>query len=302
MKKLYKLFPIAIAVLIMACGNSSSEDQSNDAATTDSVAKAATIELVKLWETDTLLITAEAVAYNATLNQCFVSNIGAVPPDAKDGDGSISKIDIEGKIVEKDWVTGLNAPKGLAFDDEFLYVTDITELLKIKIETGEIVHKYAIDTAKFLNDAAISGDEVYFTDSGSGAVYLLKNDEVTLFSRLEGKSSNGVFIEEKRVLVVTFDTGDFYAIDKETKEQTLLTSGFAGGDGIVAIEQGYIVSNWNGEVNFVAKEAGSKPVKILDTKEQGINAADIYLVPEKNILLVPTFFGNSVAAYQINVK
>lgn len=302
MKKLYKLFPVLIAVFIMACGNSTSEDQSNDGTATDSVAKVKTVELVKLWETDTLLTTAEAVAYNAALNQCFVSNIGAVPPDAKDGDGSISKIDLEGKIIEKDWVTGLNGPKGLAFNDEFLYVTDITELLKIKIETGEIVHKYVIDTAMFLNDAAISGDEVYFTDSRSGAIYLLKNEEVSLFSRLEGKKSNGVIIEEKRILVVTFDTGEFYAIDKETKEQTLLTTGVAGGDGIVSIEQGYIVSNWNGEINFVAKENGSKPVKILDTKEQGINAADIYLVPEKNMLLVPTFFGNTVTAYQINVK
>ena len=303
MKDFFKLTMLFSVALLMACGGSSNENKSDESSENDSIVKTVSVELEKLWETDTLLITSEAVRFHSEMNTIFVSNIGNVPPDKKDGDGTISKIDLEGKIVEQTWVKELNAPKGLGYFGDYLYVTDITELVKIEISTGKIEKKYLIEDAGFLNDVDVdSNGDVYFTDSGSDKVYILKNDSVSVFKQIEGVNPNGVLVEENRVLVVAYNNGDFIAIDKQTNEHTILAKGIANGDGIVAINEGYIVSAWNGEVFFVANTEGAVPVKILDTQEEKLNTADIASVPGKNILLIPTFFGNTVAAYKINVK
>ena len=57
------------------------------------------------------------------------------------------------------------------------------------------------------------------------------------------------------------------------------------------------------QIYFVEKNSKGEPaIKILDTKAQKLNTADIGIIPKKNILLVPTFFGNKVVAYKIDYK
>jgi hypothetical protein len=41
-------------------------------------------------------------------------------------------------------------------------------------------------------------------------------------------------------------------------------------------------------------------VSLLRTKDTGYNTADIEYVPEMKLLLVPTFFKNSVIAYKLD--
>ncbi|MGE5944940.1 MAG: hypothetical protein ACM31G_11440, partial [Flavobacteriales bacterium] len=124
------------------------------------------ITLTKLWETDTILKTAEAVRYYPGKEMIFVSNIGDVPPNKKDGDGYISLLSKDGKIVKKDWVTGINAPKGLNFFNGKLFVGDIDTVVEIDIETGEIEKKYIVNDAVFINDLDIdTNGDVYVTDS-----------------------------------------------------------------------------------------------------------------------------------------
>lgn len=262
------------------------------------------ITLTKLWETDTMLKTCEGVRYDASKNSIYVSNIGGVPPDKKDGDGSMSIINDQGKILNQNWVTGCDAPKGIDFYDDKLYVADIDVILKINKETGVIEKKYHVTEAVFLNDVAIdTNGDVYVTDSKNDKIYILVNDAVSVWMALEGMNPNGILVEENRILVVSSSKGDFISIDKKTKERTTLATGIVGGDGIVAIKEGYIISAWQGEIYFVEKNAKNDPaIKILDTKEQKLNTADIGSIPEKDMLLVPTFFGNKVVAYKIDYK
>ncbi|MEJ6792602.1 MAG: hypothetical protein QNK89_07730 [Lacinutrix sp.] len=102
---------------------------------------------------------------------------------------------------------------------------------------------------------------------------------------------------------MSYSNGNLIAIDKESKEETLLAKGINGGDGIVTIPDGYLVSNWSGEVYFAANNLkGEAAALILDTKEAKVNAADIAIIPELNLLLAPTFFANTVEAYKITVN
>jgi len=70
-------------------------------------------------------------------------------------------------------------------------------------------------------------------------------------------------------------------------------------DGIEAVgDGGYLVSSWNGQVHYV--DPSGKTLRVLDTRADSIGAADIEYIPEKKLLLVPTFFKNRVAAYELN--
>ena len=50
-------------------------------------------------------------------NVLYVSNISG-EPNAKDGVGFISKVSLDGKMQEAEWVKGLNAPKGLVMSGD----------------------------------------------------------------------------------------------------------------------------------------------------------------------------------------
>src|SRR5918996_1943077 len=103
--------------------------------TTTNIAYAQEADQVqKLWETPAQLKTPESVLYEPTENVLFASSIDG-KPDEKDGQGLISKVSpVNGTIIELNWITGLNAPKGMAVsNNNKLYVSDITDLVEIDI-------------------------------------------------------------------------------------------------------------------------------------------------------------------------
>ncbi len=87
----------------------------------------------------------------------YVSNVNG-EANAADGNGYISKLSFEGEILDKEWVTGLNAPKGLALHDDQLYVSDIDELVVIDTASGEVTAQHKAPGATFLNDVTAHED------------------------------------------------------------------------------------------------------------------------------------------------
>jgi sugar lactone lactonase YvrE len=262
------------------------------------------ITLTKLWETDTILKTAEAVRYHPDKERIFVSNIGGVPPNKKDGDGYIALLTKDGKMVKKEWVTGIHAPKGLHFFKDKLFVGDIDAVVEIDIEMGKIENNHPITDAVFINDLDIDANgDIYVTDSQDEKVFRLANGKSSLWLDLKGFYPNGILVEESRILILSSSKGELIAIDKLTQEKTVLASGVRGGDGIVPINEGYLLSAFQGEIYFADKNKGNIPaVKLLDTRANKLNAADMSFIPNENILLVPTFYGNTVVAYKLGYK
>jgi len=263
-----------------------------------------TVVLKYLWKTDSTLAIPEAVCFNPNNKTIYVSNIGKIPPNAKDGDGTLSCIDTDGKVIKLNWVTGLNAPKGQAIYKGKLFVADIDEVIKIDIETATIEKRYHIEGAKFLNDIAIDAQgTIYITDTYDNKIHKISNNQVSTWKSFTDFNPNGILVENNSIIAVSYSKGHLIAINKETIAETLIAKGIRGGDGIVAIAEGYIVSSWAGEVYFAAKDLkGAAATKILDTKKAKINAADIAIISKRNILLIPTFFANTVDAYKISVE
>ncbi|PKQ46552.1 SMP-30/gluconolactonase/LRE family protein [Confluentibacter flavum] len=289
-----KNIPLAVILVIMLMTFHISYSQT----------KKTEITLTKLWETDTILKTAEAVRYHPGKDIIYVSNIGGLPPNKKDGDGYISLLSKNGKIVKHDWVTGIHAPKGLNFFNGKLFVGDIDTVVEIDVETGKIENKHPITNAVFINDLDIdTNGDIYVTDSQDEKIFKLVNDESSLWLDLKGFYPNGILVEDNRILILSSSKGELITIDKITKEKTVLASGVRGGDGIVPINEGYILSAFQGEIYFADKNMLNTPaIKLLDTRANKLNAADMSFIPKENILLVPTFYGNTVVAYKLDYK
>jgi DNA-binding beta-propeller fold protein YncE len=202
-----------------------------------------------------------------------------------------------------EWAKGLNAPKGMGIIGNKLYVTDITELVEIDLQTGKVLKKYPVKGSEFLNDIATDANTgvVYFTDMKKNKIHLLttKTGKITDFIAADSLGSpNGLyFLDANTLLLATNGDSKFKKIDLATKQISTITEGIDAGDGVEKVgENTYLVSSWTGEVFYIKN--GEK-LKLLDTQADKINSADIGYMPNAKTLLVPTFFKNKVVAYQL---
>ncbi len=256
---------------------------------------AQTHKLVKLWETDTLLKVPESVLFDKANNVLFVSNIDGQPWE-KDGKGSIGKVSLDGKILVTDWVAGLHAPKGMGLYKNQLYVADMEEVVVIDIDKGNIVKRIAIAGAQGLNDISIANNGVvYVSDSRGLKVYKIEGEVASVhLENLQGP--NGVLFHDNQLYVL--DKGGLYKVAAD-KSLTKLADGMEGGtDGVEHVSgNDFLVSCWSGSVWYVNGN-GTKE-NLLDTRELKINTADIGYDAQKRIVYIPTFWKNTVAAYQL---
>lgn len=251
--------------------------------------------LTKIWSTDSILKVPESVLIDPVSKVLFVSNIDG-RPDEKDNKGSVGKVSADGKIIAADWVSGLQAPKGMGIVGNNLYVADLDAVVIIDTKKGTVTKRIPVEGAVFLNDVTVDkAGVVYISDSRGGKVYRMQRDQVTLYlDKL--KNPNGLLSSGNDFYLL--DSGIMYQVDKN-KNLTKIAEGMEPDtDGIVPVKAGeFIVSCWGGSVYYVMKN-GSKQ-KLLDTRDQKINTADIQYDPARQILYVPTFNRNSVVAYRV---
>lgn len=254
--------------------------------------------LTQLWQSDTLFRVPESVLLDTKNNVLYVSNIDGKPAE-QDGKGFISKLNPNGKIVAIEWVTGLDAPKGMGLFNNKLYVADLTKVVIIDIATGSISKSITIEGAQFLNDITVdAAGNVYVSDSATGIIHQLTNDNPTVFfQHTDFKRINGLLAQKNGLYIADFANGAFYLLSWNKKSFTKLSDvAPTGNDGIVKTGKNeFIISCWPGEVYFVDPQG--KSTKMLDTKEQKINSADTEYNAKTSTLYVPTFFNNRVVAY-----
>jgi YVTN family beta-propeller protein len=253
-------------------------------------------QLVKKWETDTLLKVPESVLYDEKGKVLYVTNIDGTDPWAEDGKGSVSKVGLDGKIISVEWVSGLNAPKGMGLHKGKLYVADLKSIIVVDAATGKVDSKIEVGGAQGLNDVSV--DEkgvVYVSDMPGKKIYRIENGKQEII--LENLNRpNGVLAHKNEFFVL--DNGTLFKMNKD-KSLTKITDGLEGGtDGIENIGgNNYIVSCWAGSLWHVNTD-GTK-TNLLDTREKKINTADIGYDSKNRIVYVPTFWKNSVVAYEL---
>ena len=243
----------------------------------------------------------ESVYYDAGSGRVFISNINGKPAE-KNGQGFISQMTPNGKIIKLKWVTGLDAPKGIDVFKGRLFVSDIDRLRVVSISKGEIVKTVVAANARFLNDVAV--DErgmVYVSDMSGSNSAIYRYDGKTMTPWLTGaeiKSPNGLFYHDGILYVGNSGDGAIKAVDVRSKKIRVVANVGHGIDGLIRLQNGdFIISDWSGKIEYVTKEG--KVTVLLNTTDKKINAADLGFVPEQSLVLVPTFFDNRVTAYRL---
>ncbi len=255
----------------------------------------------RLWETPDDLLTPETVVYDPRRKVYYVSNYDAFHPSAGQGLQYISVVSEDGEIENREWVGGLNNPAGMALDGDRLVVIERGGLAEIDINAGEISGRRPIPGAGMPNDVAIDrrGD-YYISDPPRGVIYRFSGGEFEEWlSGGEVIDPNGLVVDGGRL--VWGNNGDtcLKAADLKTREVVSIANLGPGIiDGVELDGEGnYIVSHWRGKVYRVTPAGGV--VKVLDTTGPGTFAANLAFVPETGLMVVPTFYSNSVAMYRL---
>lgn len=237
----------------------------------------------------------------------FISNV-AGDSGTKDGVGWISKLKPDGTVIAAQWVSGLNAPKGLRSHGGVLYASDLTEVVAIDIKTGQIKQKYACPDSGFVNDIAAGPDgSIYASDMLKSRIYRIKDGVVTVFA--EGPHiewPNGLLVDGNRLICGGWgkprgDTstaiGHLYSLDLTTKQKTLITPEPLGNlDGIeLDGKGGYYVTDWPAGKLFHVSRDGKATTLLASTR----GTADLGLLPGRKTLLLPRMPESKVEVYQL---
>ena len=264
--------------------------------------------MTKVWESPADLRIPESVLYDPERGILYVSSYSrASAADANTG--FISRLSLEGEIIERDWVTGLDGPCGMGLHGGKLYVVECTgHLVEIDPNSGEVLNRYRAPDSRFLNDLAIDGEgNIYISDTSpplgyTSVIYRFRDGEFEIWvGGDEISRANGLFIHDGKLIVGNSGDCMLKAVDLKTRcisTVTCLAKDVI--DGIRVDNEGnYIVSLWRGQTFLISPEGDV--VEVLNTLDQrGINIADFEFVKERNLLVVPTFYGNKVVAYRLN--
>ena len=259
----------------------------------------------QLWEAAGF-VNPESVVYDPGQDVLYVSNVNG-DPGAKDGNGFVSKVGMDGTVIAHDWVTGLNAPKGTAVVGNHLYIADIDTVIEIDTKTGAIANRYQDAAAKFFNDIAAAADgTIYISDSNLNRIYRLKDGKLEVW--LEDKqldAPNGLLVEKDRILVGTmgdFQTkrpGQFLAVSLADKKISNAGGGKTVGmiDGVEASADGnYYLTDWPaGKVLRMTRDG-----RVGTLMEIKMGTADFDVIQSKDEIVIPLMMDGKLVAYKLH--
>ena len=249
--------------------------------------------LEKLWQTDSVLKAPESALYDAKSKILYVSNIGDFQ---KEGAGFISKVGTDGKIIQRDWVTGLTSAKGLGLYKNLLYAAEQTDVAVIDVNTASVIQRVPVEGSQFLNDVTVDADGiVYVSDSRTNKVHRIENGKASVY--LENIHSANGLLAVGSDLYILADT----ILEKAdaNRKLTTLARGIEGGaDGVEMMsDHEFIVTGWEGTIYYI-KDDGTRQV-LSDTRSQKINAADLGYDRNTKTVYAPAMLKNMLVAYRL---
>ncbi len=232
----------------------------------------------------------ESITYSSYYDMYYISDAGS---------GKIYTSP-DGKSDFQELTSGLSSPKGIFNEyDLFLWVTDVTEIKRISISTGEVESTIPIEDAQFLNDIFVDYmGNIYISDTQTGVIYkyyqFAENTEVLTD---DIAAPNGIYYSDlnEKLYCVTFnDDGNIYEIDSEGNTEIVFNSSQTMLDGITFnndYSKAYI-SSWNSnsvyEINLSEDDDFDFVFENEKLLQSGLNSpADIFFNTFKEELAIP---------------
>ena len=287
-------FVFLCSLLLMASGAQAGQQQ---------------LQITELWQCNSGLANPESVLFDPTTRILLVSNV-AGKPLAKDGNGFIAKVALNGVLLDSQWITGLNAPKGMALVNDTLYIADIDELVVVNW-TDRQQQRFTAPGARFLNDvtAAANGD-LFISDMYTNTIWRFGDGRLEKWlvsDQLPGP--NGLLIKDNALYVACWGTitngfatsrpGQLKRVDLQKKTISLVGSDQPLGhlDGLAKDHHdGFWLTDYMaGKLMRLDGQA-----RLLQQLELGQGSADLAVLPKDwEMLVVPMMQDNSLRGFRV---
>ena len=243
-------------------------------------------------------------------NVIYVSNVNGNAPD-KDGNGYISKVSFDGKMIAQKWVTGLDAPKGLARVGDKLYAADIDKLVEIDVATGAIVTRFEAKDAKFLNDVtADTLGHVYVSDMVTNTIWRLEDRKLEVWLKDDALlNPNGLTVDGNTLVVASWGVmtdgfatkvpGHLLEVSLSDKKIHDLGNGKPVGnlDGLEILDKdSFIVTDWMAGLLFKIGRDGE--AKVLMPLSPG--SADLAYIADERLAIIPMMKDGKLIAVKVD--
>ncbi|MEW6324423.1 MAG: SMP-30/gluconolactonase/LRE family protein [Nitrospirota bacterium] len=250
------------------------------------------------------LATPESMIVDRRAGGYFVSNINGAPTE-KDGNGFITKLDGDGRVVARKFIDGakgapLHAPKGMAIVGDYLFVTDIDAVKGYDKATGAL--RFNLDLTRygavFLNDLVRDAQgNLYVTDMMSNFIAKIEPArayEISILAKGDHLGQpNGLAIDPNTngLVMVNWVEGRVYDVSATGALTPRLRQQFRNLDGVDFDAAGalYFSSLTTGTIYKAAADG-----TVTALREGLTTPADIGVDRERKLLLVPSFDGNFV--------
>ncbi|MBL7219780.1 MAG: hypothetical protein ISS69_06690 [Phycisphaerae bacterium] len=278
---------LAAAVLVGGCGTSGWRAE-----------KIAVVEGIRI---------PESLALDRAGGCVYVSNCEGDPSKSweDDGDGFISRMTPEGKMLDKYWVRSkggaiLNDPKGLAIFNGFLYICDNKRLVRIPLDRSRGVEEVKLNTTEIFCDPLAWGGHLYVGYGGPEKI-IFKFARDGKVSRIKGVASiNGLAGDDKQLYCVTWATHEIYQIDPAGKTDPIafgLAEKFVNLDGIDVLSDGtFVVSDFKANRLYTVAP-DRKTLKLLVEVD---TPADIIIDHQRNLLYAPSYKSQKITIYKLH--
>ncbi len=256
-------------------------------------------QLVKLFETDTVFHAPESVVWDSIRGYLYVSNYTAPLREGNFyGRHTISKVSLDGNIIQADWITGISCPTGICISQDKLYIVERFGVVEYDLQKDMISNKYYIKTTDFLNDITIDDDNnLYVTVSGSNIVYKIAEGKVERWLEDDRIANpNGIQYDNGNLIIGVNSDGYLKVIDinnKEISKLALLGEGII--DGIKKCDKGYLVTHFQGNLYYI--NASGEVTELLDTRDDKLFQADFEYIPSINMVIIPALWNNKLLFY-----
>lgn len=161
-------------------------------------------KLQHLWTVSEGFSSAESVVYDAKREVLYVSSVNGYQ---KNGLGYLSRVSMDGHLLDQHWISGLNGPTGMAIWKDHLYVVDIDEVVVIDPESRQVLKSIASpNPSPGLNDIAVNADgRLFVSGSFSQTIYELVGDKLEpwLYSD-QFRDANGLYADNDSVILAGY--------------------------------------------------------------------------------------------------
>lgn len=304
-KKVTYLFIISLAI---SCSTKTEESKAVKVPEVKPSHNQAPEGKIPLWEVEKLPHP-ESVALSPTKDYLFVSSMGNNKGE-ENPDGFLSKISLTGEVLDLKWVDGIRAPKGICILNDRLFVSAVTELLEISIESGEILKRHSSKDVIFLNDVTSdSKGNIYVSGMFENAIYKLDTDGnfTQIYINNDLNHPNGIFVSNNTIYIGTWgrvdntkidedSTGHFYSLDMETNQLSQITSKKLGKiDGIQKYGNDLLISLW--DAGEILKINLNGETKLIHKTEKSVG--DFLYLEDSRQLFLPMNLQTRLEAHQL---